>query len=113
MNKINLHPRSLDSGFRLFLEGMKHPDIRINLDRIEHTKGIAAMSRGDFEDTTVDAMERLCLLRLSALGCHGEPIEHVTLDVLREFLEVPPRGLYPGDLPSIPHSGIVSKFDNI
>ncbi|WP_247782889.1 hypothetical protein [Bradyrhizobium sp. 170] len=104
MNKVNLHPRSLDSRFRLFLEGVKHPDIGVNLDSIEYTKSIAAISRGNFEDTAVDAMERLCLLRFSALSGNGERVEHVTLDVLREFLEVPARSLDPGDFPRISHS---------
>src|SRR5712672_986464 len=113
MNKVNLHPWSLDSRLRLLLEGVDHPDIRVDLDRVKHTKSIAAISRGNLKDTAIDAVERLCLLRLSALGGNGERVEHVALDVFREFLEVPARSLDPGDFPTVAHSRYVSKFANI
>ena len=61
MNKVDLDPWRLDSRLRLLLEGMDHPDIRVDLDRVKHTKSIAAISRGNLKDTAIDAMERLCL----------------------------------------------------
>lgn len=40
---------------------MDHPDIRVDLERVESPESITAIPRGDLEDTAIDAMKRLCL----------------------------------------------------
>ena len=40
-------------------------------------------------------------------------VEHIALNVVRKFLEVPARSLDPGDFPGVPHFRHVSKFANI
>jgi hypothetical protein len=43
------------------------PNIRVDLDSVEPTKGIASISQGYFEDAAIYALERLCFLRFATL----------------------------------------------
>jgi hypothetical protein len=61
-----------------------HPNIRVDLDGVERTKGVTAISQGDLEHTTVNALERLRLLRLPALSSDRERVKHVGLHFFPE-----------------------------
>src|ERR1019366_3967867 len=90
----------------------RYPHIRIDLDGVERTKGIVAISQGDLKHTAIKALEWLCLFRLPALSGNGERVEHIGLDVCREILEVPARRLDPGDASGVSHLGRVDIFVN-
>ncbi len=68
---------------------MDHPKIRIDLDGVERAEGITSISQGDLEHATMDALERLRLLRLPALSGDSKRVKYVGLHVFREILEVP------------------------
>lgn len=78
---------------------MNYTNIRVDLNGIKRPKGIAAMAQGDFKDTAIDTFEGLGLVRLSTLGCDGQGIEHICLNIVRKFLKIPKCRLEPRNVP--------------
>ena len=95
MDQIDLGFWGFDPGFRFLLEGVKHPDIHIDLHGIDDPVGLAPVPQGQLQNTRSRTLERLGDVWIAAFGDDTQRAADLDLSLNRERLEILSRALEP------------------
>ena len=85
------------------MEGMYHPDVVSDLDGVDNAPGIPSMPKGDLENASAEALERLRNIGLLALRRDCQRAQDLELRRFGKETEVLSRRLDPRDRPSRLH----------
>ena len=77
-----------DAAGRLLLEGVDHPDVIIQLERVDQPVGVPALLDGQFPDARTEAVQRLGNFGRVSFGNLRQPSRGLLLGEQWEGLEV-------------------------
>src|ERR1035437_5565176 len=90
MDQVDLLLRRFDPRLRFLLEGVDHPNVVADLQRVDHPERVAAMLERQFHHAGAKTSQRLGNYRMTAVGNRRQGVKQIVARTLREVLKVLP-----------------------